>query len=585
LSKGEHVRGKSLKFALLLVALLALAAAGCGGGNETSGTTGGTEGGGGEGGTLVFASAADPVALDGILVSDGESSRVIEQIFETLIDLKPGTTDLEPGLAESWEPNADATAYTFHLRQGVKFQDGTDFNADAVCFNFDRWYNFKGSFQNPSATYYWQVIFGGFKTYNPDSGAPKDSLYKSCEVTDANTAVITLTKPSASFLAGLTLTPFSIGSPTALKQYKADEGNVDADGIFHPTGTYSTEHPVGTGPFQFDSWTRGDKLVLKRFDGYWGKTSDNPTEFNGTGAKLDQLIFKPISDNAARLQALQSGDVMGYDLVEPQDIPTIQGDSNLQILDRPAFNVGYVGFNISIPPTDDPEVRKAIAYGLDRQGVIDSFYAGRGEVAKEFMPPSLFGYADDVTEYTYDPEKSKQILQDAGYTLPVKLEGWFPTDVSRPYMPDPKRNFEAFAASLEKAGFKVTPHSAPWSPDYLGRSDEGKLGNLYLLGWTGDFGDPDDFIGVFFQSPQKQWGTTDSNELNPVMDILDQAETETDQAKRTELYQEANRQIMDILPGVPYAHNKPALAFIQGIDGYVPSPVDLQSFATVSLNK
>jgi peptide/nickel transport system substrate-binding protein len=558
--------------------------AGCGGGGGGTGTTGG-ETSAASGGTLVFGSAADPVALDPILVSDGESLRVTLQIFETLIDLKPGTTDLEPGLAESWEPNADATAYTFHLRQGVKFQDGTDFNADAVCFNFNRWYNFTGSFQNPSATYYWQVIFGGFATYDPKSGAPKDSLYKSCEATDANTAVITLTKPSSSFLAGLTLTPFAIGSPTALQKYDADKGTVDADGIFHPTGSYSTEHPVGTGPFQFDSWTRGDKLVLKRFDGYWGKTSDNPTEFNGTGAKLDQLIFKPIADNAARLQALQSGDIMGYDLVEPQDIPTIQGDSNLQILDRPAFNVGYVGFNMSIPPTDDPKVRQAIAYGLDRQGVIDSFYAGRGEVAKEFMPPSLFGYADDVQEYTYDPEKSKQILQDAGYTLPVKLDGWFPTDVSRPYMPDPKRNFEAFAASLEKSGFKVVPHSAPWSPDYLGRSDEGKLGNLYLLGWTGDFGDPDDFIGVFFQTPQKQWGTTDNNEMKPVQEILDQAETETDQAKRIELYQEANRQIMQILPGVPYAHNKPALAFIKGVEGYVPSPVDLQSFATVSLSK
>jgi peptide/nickel transport system substrate-binding protein len=149
-------------------------------------------------------------------------------------------------------------------------------------------------------------------------------------------------------------------------------------------------------------------------------------------------------------------------------------------------------------------------------------------------------------------------------------------------MPDPKRNFEAFSASLTKAGFKVVPHSAPWSPDYLGKSDEGQL-QVYLLGWTGDFGDPDDFIGVFFQTPQKQWGTNKSNEMKPVMDILDQAEQETDQGKRTELYQEANRQIMDLLPGVPYAHNKPALAFTKNVSGYVPSPVDLQSFATVSV--
>jgi peptide/nickel transport system substrate-binding protein len=578
------VRGKSLKLFLLLVALFALAAAGCGGGGGGStGTSGGTQASN-EGGTLVFSSSADPVALDGILVSDGESSRVIEQIFETLVDLKPGTTDVEPGLAESWEASSDGLTWTFHTRQGVKFQDGTDFNADAVCFNFNRWYNFKGSFQNPSATYYWQTVFGGFSTYNPNSGAPKDSLFKSCEASDANTAVITLTKASSSFLAGLTLTPFAIASPDALKKYEADKGAVDADGIFHPTGTFSTEHPIGTGPFMFKSWTRGDKLVLVKNPNYWGAKSDKPTEFNGKGAHLDQLIFKPIADNAARLQALQSGDVQGYDLVEPQDIPTIQGDPNLQILDRPAFNVGYVGFNISVKPLDDIKVRQAIAYGLDRQGVIDSFYAGRGEVAKEFMPPSLFGYADDVPTYDYDPEKSKQILQDAGYTLPVKIDFWYPSDVSRPYMPDPKRNFEAFSASLTKAGFKVVPHSAPWSPDYLGKSDEGQL-PVYLLGWTGDFGDPDDFIGVFFQSAQKQWGTDKSQEMKPVMDLLDQAETETDLAKRTELYKEANRQIMTILPGVPYAHNKPALAFIKGIEGYVPSPVDLQSFATVSLKK
>jgi peptide/nickel transport system substrate-binding protein len=567
------VRGKLLKFALPLVAFLALIAAGCGGGdNESTGGTSPSETtAGGGGGTLVFAGAADPVVLDGALVSDGESLRVITQLFETLVALKPGTTEPEPGLAESWSANDDGTVWTFTIRQGVKFHDGTDLDADAVCFNFDRWYNFKGSFQNPSATYYWQVVFGGFSTFNPDSGAPEDSLYKSCEATDSSTAVITLTKPSATFIPALSQQAFSIASPKALQAYGADEGSVDADGIFHPTGTFGTEHPVGTGPFQFVSWTRGDKLVVSRFDDYWGEK-----------ASLDQVIFRPIADNAARLQALQTGEIQGYDLVEPQDIPTIQENSDLQILDRPPFNVAYVGFNMSMPPLDDPKVRQALAYGLDRQGVVDSFYGGRAQVAKEFMPPSVEGYADDVPEYTFDPEKSKQLLQEAGLTPPVKIDFWYPTDVSRPYMPDPKRNFEALAASLEQAGFEVTPHSAPWSPDYLGKSDEGQL-QVYLLGWTGDYGDADNFIGTFFQSPQKQWGTDKNDEMKPVQDLLNQAEADPDQAKRIELYQEANRQIMTILPGVPYAHSSPALAFIASVQGYIPSPTTNESFATVTL--
>jgi peptide/nickel transport system substrate-binding protein len=572
-SKGENVRGRSLKFALLLFALaLALAAVGCGGGDEEGGgaATGGTEtGGGATGGTLVFGAAADPVVLDGALVSDGESLRVIQQIFETLVFLKEGTTEPIPWLAESWESDAAGTTWTFKLKQGVTFHDGTAFNAEAVCYNFDRWYNFKGSFQNPSASYYWQVVFGGFATQdNPD--APKESLYKSCEATDDSTAVINLTKPSATFIPALAQTSFAIASPKALQEFNADEGNVDEEGVFHPTGTFGTEHPVGTGALKFESWTRGDKLTLTRFDDYWGEK-----------AKLDSVIFRPIPDNAARLQALQTGEIQGYDLVEPQDIPTIEGDENLQVLDRPAFNVAYVGINQAIPPMDKLEVRQAIAYGLNRQEVVESFYAGRGEVAKEFMPPEVVGYADDVTEYTFDPAKSKQLLQDAGLSLPVKITFWYPSDVSRPYMPDPKRNFEAFKASLEQSGFKVTAKTAPWSPDYLGSVDEGKA-QVFLLGWTGDYGDADNFIGTFFQSPQKAWGTTKHPDKN-VIDLLNEGERETDEAKREAIYQDANRAIMDWLPGVPYAHSKPAVAFTANVSGYVPSPTNNELFSTVSI--
>ena len=566
------MRGKSLRLLLLLVTLLlALGLAGCGGDDDDEGagdTSGATDTGGGEaGGDLVFGTAADPVVLDGALVSDGESLRAIDQIYETLVSLKPGTTELEPGLAESWEISEDGLTYTFKLRDGVVFHDGEPFNAEAVCANFDRWYNFSGPLQNPSASYYWQTVFGGFAELTPDSGAPEDSYYESCEAPDEGTAVITLTKPSSAILGALSLSSFSIASPKALTEFGADDGTVDADGVFQPTGTFGTEHPIGTGPFKFDSWERGSRLTLVRNEDYWGDK-----------AQLDSLVFTPIPDNAARLQALQAGDIQGYDLVEPQDIETLAADSSLQVLDRPAFNVGYVGINQAKPPMDKLEVRQAIAHGLDRQGVVDAFYAGRGEVAKEFMPPDVLGYADDVTEYDFDPEKSKQLLQDAGLTLPVEIEFWYPSDVSRPYMPDPKRNFEAFKASLEKSGFKVTPKTAPWSPDYLGNVDEGNT-QVYLLGWTGDFGDADNFVGTFFQNAQPAWGF----ENQEIFDLLDQAETETDPDARIALYQDANRAIMDFLPGVPYVHTSPALAFRADVQGYVPSPVSLESFAPVTI--
>jgi peptide/nickel transport system substrate-binding protein len=568
------VRGKSVKFLFLLpVLVLALLAAGCGGDDdedEAAGTAAAQEEGA-TGGTLVFAGASDPVVLDGALVSDGESIRAITQVFETLVALKPGTTEPAPGLAESWEPNADGTRWTFKIRQGVTFHDGSALDAAAVCANFNRWYNFKGSFQNPSASYYWQVVFGGFKTQdNPD--APEESLYRSCQATDDSTAVLTLTKPSATIIPALSQQAFSIASPQALRQFRADQGRVDEEGVFHPTGTFGTEHPIGTGPFKFESWTRGDRLVLVRNDDYWGEK-----------AKIDRLIIRPIADNAARLQALQTGEIQGYDLVEPQDVETIEGDENLQILDRPAFNVAYVGINQAMPPMDNPKVRQAIAHGLDREQVVNSFYAGRAEVATQFMPPEVIGYAEDVKKYDYDPERAKQLLREAGVQMPLRVEFWYPTDVSRPYMPDPKRNFQAFQASLNKSGFRVVPRSAPWSPDYLGRVDEGKA-QLYLLGWTGDYGDADNFIGTFFQSPQRAWGTTKEPNQR-VLNLLNQGERETDEARREEIYQDANRAIMQWLPGVPYAHSRPALAFRADVEGYVPSPTTNESFASVSIEE
>lgn len=546
--------------ALVVVGALAAVAAGCGGSDEG-------------GNTLVFGGAADPTALDGALISDGESIRVLYQMTEGLTRLKAGTSEVEPSLAESWEASDDGLSWTFTLRDDVTFHDGEPFNADAVCFNFERWFNFPASLQGDGTTYYWQYGFGGgFKSPAEGAPGPDQSLYKSCEAVDDQTVTLNLTKPSATILSTLTLPSLHIVSPKALEEFNADAGAVNDDGIFQPSGTYSTEHPTGTGPFKFDSWTPGEQLTLVRNDDYWGDE-----------AKLEKIIFQPIPDNAARLQALQNGEIQGYDLVEPQDVDTISGDDALQLLERPPFNVGYVTMNSSKAPTDKLEVRQAVAHALNRQAVVDGFYAGRGVLATQFQPPEIFGYAEDVVTYDYDPAKSKQLLEQAGLTLPVEIEFWYPTDVSRDYMPDPKRNFEAFAADLNKAGFKVVPKSAPWRPDYVSRVNEGTAGNLNLIGWIADFADPDNFIGTFFQAPSAQFGF----ENQEIHDLLNSAEEETDVAERTSLYQEANRKIMEVLPGVPYVHAKAALALQTNVSGYVPSPVGVggESFATVTFGE
>ncbi len=518
--------------------------------------------------TLVFGGASDPVIIDGPLVSDGESLRVIDQIFEGLVGLKHGSTDVTPALATSWKASPNGLIWTFQLRKGVKFHDGTPFNSAAVCANFDRWYSFPGPLQTDAVTYYWNTVFGGFKHPAAGSPGPDKSLYKGCKTAGAYAVKIILNRKSSSFVGALALTNFGMASPTALKKYDADAGTVDSSGVFHPSGTYGTQHPTGTGAYMFKSWKVGDKLELVKNPNYWGPK-----------AKIDRLIFRPIADNSARLQALQTGEIQGYDLVAPQDIPTIKSNSKLKTQDRPAFNVAYVGMNQSIAPMDKLPVRQAVAYGLDRSSVVNSFYAGRGELADQFLPTQLVGFAHkNVPQYKYDPEKSKSLLKSAGLTLPVKIDFWYPTSVSRPYMPDPKRNFEAFAASLEKAGFQVVAHSAPWRPDYLGNVQNGKA-QLFLLGWTGDFGDPANFLNVHFGSETKQFGFKNEK----LFDLLGRADAETNLAKRKALYEQASIEVMKFLPMVPYVHSKPALGFQKTVKGYIPSPVSLEPFSIVSI--
>jgi peptide/nickel transport system substrate-binding protein len=309
-----------------------------------------------------------------------------------------------------------------------------------------------------------------------------------------------------------------------------------------------------------------EKVILLRNDKYWGPK-----------AKLSQVVVRPIADNSARVQALQTGEINGMDLLQPQDVPTVKNNANLKVLNRPSFNVAYVTINSAHAPFNKLAVRQAVAYGLDRAGVVKSFYAGRAQVAQEFEPPQLFGWTNKVPKYPYNPDKAKSLLRSAGLSLPVNVDFWYPTNVSRPYMPSPALNFQAFSASLEKSGFKVVPHSAPWRPDYVKHVNDGTAGDLNLIGWTGDFGDPDNFVGTFFKVYHPQFGFHNAKIFN----ILARASAETNLKKRIALYKQANIMIMKFLPAVPYAHSQPALGMQKKVKGYVPSPVGTDPFAGV----
>jgi peptide/nickel transport system substrate-binding protein len=517
--------------------------------------------------TLVFGASADPVVLDPAFISDGESFRVTIQIYETLVAQRRGTTQLIPGLARSWSKSRDGRTWTFNLRQGVRFHDGTPFNAAAVCANFDRWYNFKGAQASSSASYYYNVVFSGFKTQNRNK-----ALYRDCRTRGQYTSVIRLRRTFGPFLGAMTLGPFAIASPTALRRYGADRGRLTADGVYQPLGTYGTPNgqAVGTGPFRFDSWRVGDRLTLVRNDQYWGQK-----------ARLSRLIFRPISDNAARLQALQTGEIDGFDNVEPQDVRTVQRNRNLRVFDRPSFNVGYVTINQKVKPFDNLNVRKAVAHALNRPAVVRSFYAGRAIVAHQFQPPAVtLGYSKTVPKYPYNPARARQLLQQAGVELPLEVEFWWPTDVSRPYMPNPRNNFQAFAASLNRSGFRVVAKSAPWNPDYLGRVDQGTAGALNLIGWTGDYADPESFLGGVLRAG-KQFGLENNPIGTRLYRDLDRALAIADPDVRGAQYRRINNYIMQQVIGVPYVHSTPALAFRRNVVGFRASPTLNDEFVTV----
>ena len=508
------------------------------------------------GGTFVFAGSAEPVTLDPFFASDGESFRVARQMFEGLVGTVPGTADPAPLLAKKWTVSDDGLTYEFALQDGVKFHDGTDFNADAVCANFERWYDMPVSGQTDDVTYYYGALFRGFKT-GPRADA---AVYDSCTTDGESTATVTLKSPFAGFISALSLPSFSMQSPAALKKYQDDASNDPR------TTSYSTEHPTGTGPFTFGSWERGKQITLEKNADYWGEP-----------AKIDRAVVVAISEPKARADALTNGEIDGFDLVGPADLGTLE-DAGMQIENRAAFNVLYLGMNQKQKPLNDIRVRQAIAYALNKDEIVSASMPEGTETALEFIPDVVMGYTKDVATYDYDPKKAKDLLAAAGATG-ATIEFNYPTGVSRPYMPQPEDTFNVIRTQLEAVGLKIKPVADQWDPDYLEKIQGGADHGIHLLGWTGDYNDTDNFVGVFFGAKSNEFGF----ENKQIFDALKQARGLATPEEQTPVYEKINKMIMDFVPAVPLAHPVPSLAFGADVKGYAASPVQDEVWNTVSV--
>jgi len=520
------------------------------------------------GGTLVVGLDGDMVFADPSLVSDGNSLYVAAQVVQGLVGLKPGTiSEIIPVLATDLPTvSSDGKTYTFKLRTGVKFHDGTDFNADAVKFNYERWQAYtKGDLQDNA--YYYGAVFGGFGT---------DSNVASVAAPDATTVVFTFKTPQSNFLISQTLQVFGIQSPTALQKDKADTTPLKDNKYAQGQG----ESMVGTGPFMFKDWTPADHATVVKNPSYW----DAPN-----AAKVDQITFKPMGDSTAKLQALQSGSIDLAQTISPADVATAKS-SSLSIIDRgQSCNLGYLGLNQSVGGTPtiyaNKDVRFAIAQAVNKQGYIDAFYAGQGKVPQSWLPAATTGYKAEAMP-AYDVTKAKASLTTAALTADqLKVDLYYPSNVVRPYMPDPKALATAIASDLQAIGFTVNLKTEDWHGGYVKDATNGNL-PMFLFGWTCDWAGADNFLytawfGYQGGKPNAQFGWS-NDQANALM--LKALQEPTVDAANADWGQVQDLLAAD-MPTVPIVNSTPPGAFTSKVKGFVGSGNAIEYFNTVSLTK
>jgi peptide/nickel transport system substrate-binding protein len=493
---------------------------------------------------LIIGRAGDSISLDPSNTTDMDSTKVTVNIFETLVKYEKEGKDIIPGLATSWKSSEDGLTWVFHLRQDVKFHDGSVFDAHAVEFNFHRWMDKSNPYHNGQFSY-WNYVFGGFPGF-----------VKSVTATSNYNVEIELNRPYAPFLSTLAMPVFGIGSPDAIKKY--------GDEVY--------KHPVGTGPFCFKSWEPGKSIFLVRNEEYWDIL-----------AKVDEVEFKVIPSNVDRLEQLKQGTIHIADNLGPDDVAVIENDQNLQLLLRPYFNVGYIALNNEKAPFNERDIRVAISLAINKEEMIKEVFANLARPAKTLIPPLLSGYNESVADSEYNPEKAKLLLQKAGYPQGFKTTLWV-MNSSRDYFPRPLQVAEYVKKSLEEINIQVTIMTYNWD-EYLNRIQNGEH-EIALIGWTGDNIDPDNFLNTLLSSDNAKPGNAGNYSFyknNEVDILLTQARQTTDLVFRKNLY----RRLLEIVdydrPSVPLVHTMPLLAARLSVTGYSPYITGVESLENVDI--
>jgi dipeptide transport system substrate-binding protein len=476
--------------------------------------------------TLVFCSEGSPENFYPAVNTTGTSFDANTQIYDRLVDFERGGTKVVPALAEKWEISEDGTVYTFHLRRGVKWHTSRtwkptrDFNAEDVMFSLERqWKEDHPFFKVTSSNH----------SYFNDMGMPK--LLKSVEKLDDYTVRIVLNRPEAPFLSDLAMAYAAIQS----KDY--------ADAMLKAgTAEKVDQEPIGTGPFYLLQYQKDAIIRYRAFPDYWaGK------------AKLDDLVFAVTPDASVRWAKLQKGECHVMPYPNPADLEAMRKDANIQVLEQPGLNIGYLAYNVTKKPFDDVRVRKAVNMAIDKKAIIDAVYLSTGIAAKNPIPPTMWSYNDDIKDDPFDPAAARKLLAEAGYPNGFQTDLWA-MPVQRPYNPNARRIAELMQADLAKVGITAEIKSFEWG-EYRKRAQNGEH-MMAQLGWTGDNGDPDNFLATLLGCDSAK--TNGSNIAKfcyqPFEELVVKAKQTTDQGARTELYRKAQVIFKEQAPWFTIAH-------------------------------